>query len=575
MTRPTSRLEWWPDVRDPHAIRARWIGAPWHYTLEWGHLGEDGKPATDSVMFWQVIPVRHAYPKGGRYTLIGRPGLTNSTPTSVVVTLRDKLNLEATFELLDDGRSVKATLERHDDNVRYQIEWGDGRTTEHDVHDLAPVHEYPWGLGKPKIKVTDLPARRTATFTGPEIGPQPGPHVIDGFYFDHTPSEENPRRFTLRGGGLEPGDEITWYPWHVSWYRDVVADTNGQIHDTIDIPASYWSDWDVWRSYTVSTPTGRVHVPLHAPRAVAGEPDVTYQIHVDGDPKKVEISATPAMLGSHDINFGDGKSTTVEVTALPLRARHTYTGSGPYTVTVTLPDGRTATGRVQATHPCPPCYNENYPGRCAIDWWITGNWCGRCGGDSDAYAPVMIDNGFHPPHQLHKTCEGSPWHTGYGYGGFPAGWYTFEYRTALEPAANHQVYIAKTSKIKRPGGAWIEENDVKGDYPPPSNPLTQTFHVGETSTPGRYTARFQITNNGDVEVPWQLDVTLAAPAVLADVQSWVGTATKTDLGGGRWRITCDRPARVKDPWPVEITVDPCGDPRVWPTEVSLTVPTAT
>lgn len=545
--------------------------------MEWGYTDEHGNAIRDAMMFWDP-PKLHEYPAPGVYTLIARPGLQQARPVSTRVTVRAKLRPEATFELLPGSRSVRAVLEHLDDEVQYRVAWGDGHVSEHHADDLAPTHVYGPGITRPQITVTDLPARRSASFDGPELpDPPPPPAQVDGFFFEHVHSTDTNRRFRFRGGGITPGATVTWYPYGVEWFRHLTADENGEVEDFVDIPiqTGAWADTDRrWRTYTVKHEGHVTHVPLHPPRCERGEPDVTYQIHVDGDPNTVLLSVTSPMLGQHHIDFGDGTATDVTAERLPLAVKHTYRAqqNSSFLVKITLPDGRTAQGTVKGKEPCPPCFNVNYPGRCDVCWWTTGNWCGQCGGDSsgdaNAFAPVIIDNHFHPVHQLHRPIDGSAWHVTYGYGGFPVGVYTFDYRTAFANPWSYDVNITAASKFKQPPAIDLVEKDCP---PAPPGALTQSFHVDDVSQPSRYTAFFMIRNHSVDHQPWELEFTLAAPAVLKDVKCWWGEAVKTGLGDGRWRITGRQPLRpgANDSTRLDIEVDPCGDPRVWPTDMSL------
>ena len=94
------------------------------------------------------------------------------------------------------------------------------------------------------------------------------------------------------------------------------------------------------------------------------------------------------------------------------------------------------------------------------------------------------------------------------------------------------------------------------------------LHVGALND-GWYDGWFEVRNPHDEPAPFGLVFELAAPAVLAEVDSWGGTASAHPLGPGRWRIDHDRPVPPRGSVRVDITVRPCGDPRRWPTNVQV------
>lgn len=604
MTKPTSRLNWLPDPVNPLALRAAWVGAGWHYTLEWGHLTDSGEPAQDAMMWWDP-PVYHLYPRAGRFTLIGRPGLPNSSPVSTVVTLRTKLKPEPRFELLEDGRSVRASLERHDDDVRYRIDWGDHTVTEHDVNDLAPVHQYSPGIGKPTITVHDLPAKRQATFVGPEIPEPPPPEAEPRMQFRTTTGKPEwmgmlelfgfPPRTTV---DLGPAGSYTYdgLGGQLTPPGQVTTDANGYASREYKLLEDKWQFDDWWQVYARWTdpttqrwrqmwlpiqwceyaggpgddPTevGPCWRPIVGGEGTPRNPCNQFPLLVDWDipaPHVITLfTATPGPQGDWSVDWGDGTTETVAAPEGRLRATRNYGGIKNVWVTVTRPDGRVARRRLRQMEPRFETWKD---GSLAIFWQyeehINEPPCTLK--DCDPYTVVRIDSGDgRPLQQRARPSLHCPERSGNGISYAAPGTYQVAVYAPMS-VTRYGTHVQKTR------GHGEGEFEIREEQPAP-NPLTQTFHVGDTTKPGRYTARFEITNSAEGPVPWQLEFTLAAPAVLADVQSWVGTATKHDLGGGRWRITCDAPARPRDPFPVEITVQPCGNPRIWPTGITLTVP---
>lgn len=594
MTRPTSRFEWWPDPLNPHAIRALWVGAGWHYTLEWGHVGSDGKPATDAVMFWEVIPKHHVYPQAGRYTLIGRPGLPHANPVSADITLRNTLKPEAAFELLGDQRSVRATLERHDELVRYRIEWGDGTVTEHDVNDLTPAHEYPAGFGTPKITVHDLPARRQATFVGPEI-PDPPDRESDPRMQFRTTKGKPDWLGELELFGFPPNTAVELGPAGSSsgGYTPpgtVTTDGSGYASREYKLLDDLWLFDDWWQVYArwtdpVTKRWRQMWLPIQWCEYAGGPSDDPTKVGPCWQPSTPRIpcnqfpllvdweiaaphvitlyTATPGPPGDWQVDWGDGTTETVAAPEGRLRVTRDYGGIRNVWVTVTRPDGRVARRRLRQMQPRFETWND---GSLAIFWQheehanVKEPPCNLK--DCDPYTVVRIDSGDgRPLQQRARPSLHCPDSSGNGISYAAPG----TYQIAVYAPMSVTRYGTHEQKTRGHGEG---EFDIREDRPAP-HPLTQSFHVGQTSQRGSYTAWFVITNPSDAAVPWELEFTLDAPAVLSEVSCWRGEATKTDLGAGRWRITGTTPVPSRDTTRLDITVDPCGDPRVWPTAISL------
>lgn len=534
--KPASEVIWSPDALHPHGAWLRWAGSGWHYTIHWG----DG--ATDRVTSWDKS-VRHVYDAAGTYTAVCVSDLHHDWTAAASITVRDQTTVAAAVSLVEPGSNqVRADLARVPDPVRYRIGWGDGTVTEHDGNDLAPVHQYAWDTPDPSITVMDVPARRQTRLTGPSIGPAPDPPV-DGFYLEYVDAASGSRRFRLRGGGIPPGETVTWYPNTMAWYRDLTADESGTVTDEIDIPNGINEYLDYrWLSFgIVGSSVPRQYIPVHPPRAEIGLADLTYQINVDGDPSTLEFSASPAMLGTHRIDYGDGTTATIDVQTLPLRARHTYAaGTEEVTATVTLPDGRTAKRRVTGYTPADPCFNHYYPGSCTVCWFFSGWPEHNCppGGyrGSEEYSPVLIDNGYHPPHVVHRPENGSAWHVAFGYT-MPVGQYNFQYTTTFTSAVDHPIAITKAGPkyLDRPPVELVLLPEVE-----PGADAAITAWFGDTTEwDGGYSGHFHITNHTGSPVPWKIEFTLPAPARLREV--WPATASMTDLGEGRWRIWSTHP----------------------------------
>lgn len=559
MTRPASEFHWSPDPIHPHAISAKWTGAPWNYRIEWG----DGQ-YTD-MAHWQS-PARHLYAAASTRTLRGIPDLPGGVPVDMQATVRDWVIPQVTAMLLDDGHTVRMAVPQVADPVRWRVNWGDGTVSDHGAGD-APEHTYEWGFGAPAIAVTDVPSRRSDSVTGPEIGPAPPqPAGYQGFCFEFVERVGNTRRFVLHGGGMPAGEEISYYRSAAQdWFRTAVADNRGEIHVSLDVEVSSSTD-DMWRSYGVSSPThGRVWVPLRAPAFEADEPQLTYQMH-PADTRTLTFSVFPALAGEYHVDYGDGHAETITVDRVPLLATRRYPSGNDYQVTVTLPDGRTATRQVVGSFPCPPCYNANYPGSCMVGWWITGSWCGACGQKGgEHFSPVEISDHYHAPMQIHLPDEpgGSGWSNVYGFGGFTPGVYTFDFRTPLNPPWSHDVTIAKAGA--RRFGRWVDLFSIDDDEPG-QEPLTAWF--GDvTEWDGGYKGTFQINNHGDGAAQGAVvEFELADPAVLREV--WPSTASFTELGDNRWRITTTATIPPDMGISVGARIEPPGKTRKWPDSIT-------
>ncbi|WP_367139620.1 hypothetical protein [Saccharothrix sp. HUAS TT1] len=585
MTKPTSRLDWFPDPTDPLAVRAAWFGAGWHYTLEWG----DG--TRDRLLFWQP-PRRHVYPAPGRYTAVATAELAHSKPVSMQVVLRPTLTPQAGFELIPDTTRVRATLEHHDEQVLYRVDWGDGRVSQHDVHDLAPEHEYLPGIGTPTITVVDVPARRTGRFTGPEIPdpplPESGPRTewrlttplgsgrldLHGFPA-HTTVELG--RAGWGSGSTPPGTVVT--DAHGRAARDYTLwPTNAPWLDDWQSIHVRWTDPDNgrfrqrWQPVQVCEWLGG---PKHddtvcqepnpsqrnSPRNPCNELPLTVDWEI-GSPQIVTLTCAPAVDGTWTVEWGDDVTDQVPVQRGGFfTATHDYGRLREVWPKVTDPRGRVGRRRLRQIRPKPRTWTD---GSLAIfqEWEQHVADCAYLG-YCDPYSVMRVDCGDgRPLAQVHRPSLVCPDRSGNGFSYAAPG----SYLVTIHGPMSEPVTYTHVQKTK--SGLGEAEFPIRE----PANPLTQTFHVGDVSKPDRYTAWFEITNSATEPVPWRLDFTLAAPARLADVRSWVGTASVTDLGGGKWRITCDTPARPRDPFRVEITVEPCGSPRVWPADIHLSPP---
>ncbi|HLT10302.1 MAG TPA: cellulose binding domain-containing protein [Micromonosporaceae bacterium] len=556
--KPAPMLQWSPDASDPLAVWARWFGAPGSYTMKWG----DG--TEDRMATWQP-PKKHVYASAGTYQATCIADLHAEWTISTDITVRAALVPQASFALVAPGSNqVRATLGPVAAPVRYQIDWGDHIVTEHGANDLAPVHEYAWNTTAPAIVVRDVPARRLGRFTGPDIGPVPTPTVLDGFFLEYVSEDADHRRFRLRGGGLAPGATATWYPHHLSWFREVTADANGEVTDEVDIRRGTTADMDDrWLSFGIVGDTvPRQYIPVHPKRAAAGAADLTYQID-PANPHTLTFSATPPMLGEHMIDFGDGVQTTVDVQALPMKVKHTYTQTADITATVTLPDGRTAVRGVHGYTPAEPCFNHYYPGSVSVTWLFNGwpeHGCpagGRRG--IDGYTPVIIDNGYHVPHQIHRPDNRDGWHIYFGYG-MPVGTHVFDYTSTFLPTTEHPVTVTKAA-FRRLQPPPVEE----GILLDPNAEVTAWFgDVVEWD--GGYSGKFFVTNHTDAPVGWSVDFTIDAPAVVREV--WPDSVELVQVSDTAWRLKSTQPLGTGAQIEVGVRIEPPGEPDQFPRDIT-------
>lgn len=570
MSAPMAVLHWRPG-RDALTVAVEWPGAGAH-TLYWGDGTSTPVPAARTSDAERAARL-HTYAEPGTYDVVA---ITDDQSTaSAQITVRDWVKPPPPGSSVS-GNRVTLTFPSVSDPVRWRVDWGyNGEVSEH-VGNTAE-HTYPWNTDTPQITAMDVPSKRAVRFVGPSVGPAPDPDPdpdpsapLRGFFLEHVSSGHDYRRIRLRGGGLKPGETVTWYPYSCAWYRDVVVDANGEISDEADWRKGVnWEFDDSWRSFTVSHSGGRSHVPYHGPHLENGTPDVVYDVHVDGDPQKVALSCYPVMIGWHTIDFGDGQTTRVHSATLPLHVEHRYAGSGPYNVTITLPDGRTAKGQVKGAFPCaPPHFNPNYPGRCSIGWNLVASSSHPACGDpnSGPYAPVVIDNGHHPPHRLHRPDNRTGWQVVYGYN-LPVGRHTFRYSTFGKDTTTGTVNIAKAAQLYEVSDEieLLRLDDERAA-------LTATF--GEiTEWDGGYSGTFAIHNHSEREVPgWRIEFVLDEPGVLREVWSDSGHARPqySDLGGGRWRISAAIPIPGSTSVRVGARVEPPGNPRRFPDQITVT-----
>lgn len=588
MTRPTSYLSWIADPADAHAVRVRWVGAPWHYTIHWG----DG--TTDRVLFWQGAK-KHTYPKRGTYTVTCIADIHEELTISDKITVRDTLKPKAVFELIEGTRTVAATLALVDLPIGYEVQWGDGRVTEHNEHDLGPQHEYPAGIGTPLITVVDRPARRVGVFEGPQIPdddpePEPKPRTVWRATSSHgagrlelfglPPSHSvelggagygdyrtPPATITTDGNGRARRDYTLWnpkHPWMDDWlsipvrWLDPGSGRWRQLFQPVQIcewiggPRANPNKGTCWEPYSFGE--GHARHPCN---------DIPLTIDWElGAPYRITVRSAPAENGTWTVRWTSGGTPeTVEVTRGFFEASHDYGSNQKVWIVVTDPSGAKAR---RLLRPLEPRFEVWKGDTLAIFQKYrnhTENPCER-GSDCDPYQVMRLDAGDgRPLAEVMVPAFVCPDRSGNGLEWASPGTYEVRLYAPMTDTISHPHQVRTRS------GRGDSEFPIKQDVYPPTL-VSQTFHVGALN-PTSYTGWFEIKSESTQDQPWTLEFTLDAPALLADIYCWRGTATKHDLGGGRWRITCDQNVKAGDPTKLDITVDPCGSPRVYPSDVVI------
>lgn len=331
MTRPVARLEWWPNPLQALAIRLLWIGAPWNYLVDWG----DGSDL-QRVPWSGYRPVPHTYPMAGRYLVRVHAEMPNAAPVETEVVVRAALP-EVTAE--NDGRLVRLTLPQVDTPVRYAVGWGDGYTSEHGDGDWRPEHTYRDGITRPEITVADMPARRWAYLTGPDLPRTAFPRWC---FTGHDDS----RRSTLWVGDLTAGAQWTAYGWQPGnpVVGEGVVGASGQISVPVELSGNPDNLRNVWTPFTVVE-----HHPDEGERRIyaAYNEDYAYGVHITytwrvADPNLIGIALFRAPRhGTYTVDWGDGSAAErVEWNdGWTMCASHRYRKAGSYGIRVTAPDG--------------------------------------------------------------------------------------------------------------------------------------------------------------------------------------------------------------------------------------------
>jgi hypothetical protein len=370
MNRPVSSLYWMADPVTPHAIRLRWLAAPWDYVVYWGD-------ATSAQVPVFGAPVWHEYPRAGTYDVscvahIGGRQITIAGK----VTIRDFALPAASFELLPDQTTVRASLGSVDEPVDYRVTWRPGHTSRHGADDLNPTHEYPSGFGSTRIEVADLPSRRRKRFDGPTIpdGPPPG-----GRFAWH-----GGLRGTLRGASLPAGK-----PLHIRFsysteddFRDAVVAPDGTVAVDFAYTTEVAGGWSAIHVFEKGKERGE---PYHIIPLALGDksPLGLWYTWREENPQLIRIGVQSPQQGRYLVDWGDSHSEVVTCDGIALLAEHPYDGFGPYTIKVVDSTGTEDERRIMAPEVKRPTW-----GTSGIDGRPNGTlWTGIESWD-DSFAPL-------------------------------------------------------------------------------------------------------------------------------------------------------------------------------------------
>lgn len=572
-----SELVWNPVPSRPTAITAVWADAPGAYTLLWG----DGTSTTRRP---DQGPVVHVYPSTGTWTVVATSPAGADTAAAQVTTREWTIPPGVSAALGGDGQTVTLVVPEVSP-AQWHVDWGDGTATVHTADDV-PTHVYEWDFGAPDLRVTDLPSKRTVRFTGPPIGPEPEPEpsMYAGFHFEYLKRVSGrKRRFFVHGGGLKPDTLVTAARASGFQKHEFIANRDGEVHEYLDLDAdtddAAGSRWEQWYTYafTYTDRSGnqrREYVPLHDPIAERDERALPYIPDAD-DHQMVEFVPFPAQLGEHHIQFGDGSSETHTATTLPLRVRHRYGGSSntSYRAKCTFPDGTKAEMLVRTARPA-PCPARPI-GRDSIQLlWAEGTWCGSATGELYPPLCVRLNNG--PPMYFHRPLDGNADKIGYGFYGLPGGKHTLTISSALTAPWQETIELAGNPTRHRSDDVFVDVVVPEGWQPEPDHHTAPAGtwqwerHVLDVTSDDYYTYCWDITNGGAEPYTPAVEFTLADPARVAEADSWRGDPVLTELGSGRWRLTQTAPVPPGEDTRLQIRVQPCGDPRVWPDKTVVT-----
>lgn len=395
--KPVPRLDWSPDAADPLAVRLKWLGSGWHYTIKWGDGSEDR-------VLWYDPPKRHRYEAEGTYQVVCVSDLHAEWTISGEVTVRAFKTPEATAVHVGGGL-VRLDITDPGVPVLHRITWGDGTgAVEYGAGMLAPTHQYALGSPQPTITIVDVPARRTTKVAGPPIPPEPvGKRPEWSFHPTYLPPQNHSKPTSIQGSfhgrNLKPGTE---YEVRMSWssspdnYARATSDAQGRVECVIASETGwtvqsgqFYGPYRHFFAYETSDPAGTfTRIPL-VNRQDGLAPVTWYYTFDPVDPWRLYLSVQSPQRGEYTVDWGDGNTETVPCDGLVCAAAHQYDRSvSGATITVTAPDGAQHPMTVKAVTLEVPwiCRNNTvYADICASIKYLQG---------SGYHTPITADWGY-------------------------------------------------------------------------------------------------------------------------------------------------------------------------------------
>lgn len=539
-TRPVNELVWLPSPELPRVVYARWQGASSRYRLHWGDGETDRLP--------QNMAGEHTYRWPGVYEAFA----VRDEATERAVAARVVVRASPTFTVntrLTGGVTVQLDLPHEPEPVLWHIDWGDGVETEHGPGG-TPEHTYPWGFGRPDITVTDTPARRTTTVTGPTIEPKPHPGVPRVGFHTTTATTGGSRsevfRYTGEIGltGFPPGVEVDCRYLQLTTPNPVRTDQAGAATVTVGGTA-LTSDWMTVHTYWRDPQEGEARELLQPVNPwLMQQPGVlTYSLH-PGDPWRVTLLAETDRPEGHRFtlhtNYQWPGNTPHQLRARPggwVEATITYP-VGTQGARPALVDDTSGVVSTRVIWPLLLSRIEQRPD--SVVWWFDYDPFRDCPTETPLRV-VIRDGGPGGPvrrvTQMHQTmCSPR----------FGVQW------TLPEPGTYHLTFhgpfaepttvthITRT-RSQEPEGVQLIEHSTKETR---MGNMSAQFTVA-ASWDGGYTANYRVTNGGSGEAStWEMSFLLDDPAVVADV--W---------GSGQPKVR----ARPGTPQPGTITAE-AGEP---------------
>jgi len=394
MTKPVSRLEWFPDPVTTLAVRAGWFGAGWHYTLFWG----DG--SSQRVLHTQP-PVRHRYPAADTYTLTAVSEITQ-VQVSTRITVRPQRTPQVSADHLGGGRVRLTIVGGWRGDVLHRVDWGDGiPAQEYSGTQLTPEHQYPAGIENPTVLVQDVPARRAVTLVVPIDPSEPPPtdarfgwHVTR-LWDDRPGSPGNIERAdgVVLGAGVPAGAVVG-----LSYIGGSDVYATADRHGHVTFPQITWIAGSrqfmppfrsarIWYPDRLHWPT--VQLPCLVRRDEVQDVVPVYTIDPGGDPMVLTIGVANPQAGTYRVLWGDGTAQQdVVCDGRALRASHRYRSGARVIITVTDPDGNSGERVVAAPEIGGPWWGPDALGKPRLKVGVRD----LAGGDW--FTPLSVDWGW-------------------------------------------------------------------------------------------------------------------------------------------------------------------------------------